>query len=135
MVEGVAAGTIDVIVSSHDPQAPDTKRLPFAEAAFGTVGLETLLAAALTVHHEGGASLTDVLEKLTASPARILGIESGALKKGAPADLVLLDPDEPFQVDPAKLRSRSRNTPFEGRRFQGRVRKTYVGGECVFSAG
>ncbi len=134
MVEGVVSGLIDVIVSSHDPQAADTKRLPFAEAAFGTVGLETLLPAALTVHHEGGATLMHVLEKLTAAPARILGIEAGALKKGAIADLVLIDPDEPFQVDPAKLHSRTLNTPFEGRRFQGRAQKTFVGGECVFSA-
>jgi dihydroorotase len=134
MVDGVASGIIDVIVSNHDPQAPDTKRLPFAEAAFGTVGLETLLPAALTVHHEGRASLSQILEKLTAAPARILGIDAGALKKGAPADLVLIDPDQPFQVDAAKLHSRSLNTPFEGRRFQGRAQKTYVGGECVFSA-
>jgi dihydroorotase len=132
MVEGVASGVIDVIVSSHDPQAADTKRLPFAEAAFGTVGLETLLPAALTMHHDGRATLSHVLARLTSEPARILGIESGALKKGAPADLVLIDPDEPFAVDPEKLRSRARNTPFEGRRFLGRAQKTYVGGECVF---
>jgi dihydroorotase len=132
MVEGVASGVIDVIVSSHDPQAADTKRLPFAEAAFGTVGLETLLPAALTMHHDGRATLGHVLARLTSEPARILGIESGALKKGAPADLVLIDPDEPFAVDPEKLRSRARNTPFEGRRFLGRAQKTYVGGECVF---
>jgi dihydroorotase len=132
MVEGVASGVIDVIVSSHDPQAADTKRLPFAEAAFGTVGLETLLPAALTLHHDGRATLNHVLGRLTSEPARILGIESGALKKGAPADLALIDPDEPFAVDPEKLRSRARNTPFEGRHFQGRAQKTYVGGECVF---
>jgi dihydroorotase len=132
MVEGVASGAIDVVVSSHDPQAADTKRLPFAEAAFGVVGLETLLSAALTVHHEGRASLSDILATLTSSPARILGIEAGALKKGAAADLVLLDPDEPFQVDPNALHSRALNTPFEGRRFQGRAQKTYVGGVCVF---
>ncbi|HEY1707904.1 MAG TPA: dihydroorotase [Rhizomicrobium sp.] len=132
MIEGVANGTIDVIVSSHDPQAADTKRLPFAEAAFGTVGLETLLSAALTLHHEHGIGLSRVLDTLTAAPARVLGVEAGTLKKGATADLVLLDPDEPFRIDPEKLHSRARNTPFEGRRFQGRAQKTFVAGACVF---
>lgn len=135
MVDGIAAGVIDVIVSSHDPQAADTKRLPFAEAAFGVVGLETLLPAALTVHHEGRASLSDTLKTLTAMPAKILGIEAGALKKGAAADLVLIDPDDAFQVDANKLHSRALNTPFEGRKFQGRAQKTYVGGQCVFERG
>jgi len=132
MVEGVAAGLIDVIVSGHDPQAADTKRLPFAQAAFGAIGLETLLPVALGIQHEGRASLLHVLRSLTAAPARILGLSAGALTKSAPADLVLFDPDAPFVVDPALLHSRSRNTPFEGRRFQGRVRMTFVGGECVF---
>jgi dihydroorotase len=132
MVEGVASGAIDVIVSSHDPQAADTKRQTFAQAAFGAVGLETLLPAALTVHHNGHASLLDVMATMTAAPARILGLKSGALVKGAPADLALFDPDEPFAVNAAELRSRARNTPFEGRTFQGRVHRTYVGGECVF---
>ena len=132
MVEGVASGAIDVIVSSHDPQAADTKRLPFAQAAFGATGLETLLPAALGIHHEGRATLMRVLETLTLTPARILDIRAGTLAKGAPADLVLFDPDEPFVVDAAALRSRARNTPFEGRKFQGRARMTFVGGECVF---
>jgi dihydroorotase len=135
MVEGVASGAIDVIVSSHDPQAADTKRLPFAEAAFGVVGLETLLSAALTLHHEGRAALSAILATLTSAPARILGVDAGGLKKGAAADLVLIDPDEPFQVVPDKLHSRALNTPFEGRRFQGRAQKTYVGGACVFDRG
>jgi dihydroorotase len=130
MVEGVASGAIDVIVSSHDPQAADTKRLPFAQAAFGATGLETLLPAALGIHHDGRASLMRVLETLT--PAHILDIRAGTLAKGARADLVLFDPDEPFVVDASTLRSRARNTPFEGRKFQGRARMTFVGGECVF---
>jgi dihydroorotase len=135
MVDGVANGTIDVIVSSHDPQAADTKRLPFAEAAFGVVGLETLLPAALTLYHGERASLPRVLETVTSAPARVLGIEAGALKKGAAADLVLFDPDEPFVVESEKLHSRARNTPFEGRKFEGRVHRTYVGGACVFERG
>jgi dihydroorotase len=132
MVEGVASGVIDVVVSSHDPQAADTKRQPFASAAFGAVGLETLLSVALSVHHEGHASLIHVLKALTAAPATILGLPGGRLAKGAPADLVLFDPDAPFVVDAATLHSRARNTPFEGRKFQGRARMTFVGGECVF---
>jgi dihydroorotase len=132
MIEGVAAREIDVIVSSHDPQAADTKRQTFAQAAFGAVGLETLLPAALTLHHNGFANLLRVLETMTSAPARILGLDSGALTKGAAADLVLFDPDEPFAVDPAQLHSRARNTPFEGRTFQGRLHRTYVAGACVF---
>jgi dihydroorotase len=133
MNEGVANGTIDVIVSSHDPQAADTKRQPFAQAAFGAVGLETLLPAALGVHHDG-ADLSLVLAALTSTPARILGIDGGKLAKGAPADVILFDPGEPFVVEADKLHSRAKNTAFEGRKFQGRVRQTYVGGACVFDA-
>jgi dihydroorotase len=135
MVDGVASGAIDVIVSSHEPQGADTKRQPFASAAFGAVGLETLLPAALTVHHEGRASLSHVLGALTATPARLLGLPGGTLAKGAPADLVLIDPDEPFAVDAESLHSRARNTAFDGRKFQGRARATFVGGECVFDRG
>lgn len=132
MVEGVASGVIDVIVSSHEPQGADTKRQPFASAAFGAVGLETLLPAALTIYHEGRASLPHVLGALTVTPARLLGLPGGTLAKGAPADLALIDPDEPFAVDAETLHSRARNTAFDGRKFQGRARATFVGGECVF---
>ena len=133
MVEGVASGMIDAIVSSHEPQGADTKRQPFAAAA-GTVGLETLLPAALTLVHEGHATLSHVLATLTAAPARIFGLSAGTLAKGAPADLVLIDTGEPLVVDAEKLHSRARNTAFEGRKFQGRARATFVGGECVFDA-
>lgn len=132
MVDGVASGIIDVIVSSHDPQAADTKRQPFAQAAFGAVGLETLLPVALGLHHNGEAEVLQVLKALTASPAHILGLDGGKLAKGAPADLVLIDPDTPFVVQPDKLHSRARNTPFEDRKFQGQAIKTYVDGDCVF---
>lgn len=134
MVEGVASGVIDAIVSSHEPQGADTKRQPFAAAAAGSVGLETLLGAALSLAHEGHASLPAVLGTLTSAPARIFGLPTGTLVKGAPADLVLIDPGEPFVVDAEKLHSRARNTAFEGRKLQGRARATYVGGECVFDA-
>lgn len=133
MMEGVASGVIDVIVSSHEPQGADTKRQPFATAAAGTVGLETLLPAALSLVHDGRASLSHVLGAMTAAPARIFGLGSGTLAKGAPADLVLLDEGEPFVVDAEKLHSRARNTAFEGRKFQGRAQKTFVGGALVFA--
>lgn len=132
MVEGVASGVIDVIVSSHDPQAADTKRQPFAQAAFGAVGLETLLPVALGLHHDGRVSLTHLVRALSTSPAKIFGLAGGTLAKGAPADITLIDPDEPLTINPDKLHSRARNTPFEGRRFHGRAMQTYVGGERVF---
>jgi dihydroorotase len=135
MVEGVVSGVIDVIVSSHEPQGADTKRQPFGAAAFGSVGLETLLPVALSLHHNGHASLSHILKALTATPARILGLSAGTLAKGAAADLVLLDESEPFVVDERKLHSRAHNSAFEGRKFQGRARMTFVGGECVYSAG
>ena len=96
------------------------------------MGLETLLPVALGLMHNGHTSLAHVLKALTATPAAILGLNAGTLAKGAPADLVLIDPDAPFVVDPDKLHSRARNTPFEGRKFQGRAVMTFVGGECVF---
>lgn len=134
MVEGAASGEIDVIVSSHDPQAADTKRQTFAQAAFGAVGLETLLPAALQLHHNGYATVLAVFERLTSGPARILGLDCGRLSPGAPADLVIVDPDLSFRVDADRLHSRAHNTPFEGRTFEGRVHRTYVGGRCVFDS-
>ena len=103
MVEGVASGDIDVIVSAHDPRGAEAKRRPFAEAADGAVGLETLLAAALRLYHNGEVELHRLLEALTARPARLLGLNSGPLAKGAPADLVLIDLDTPWVVEPDTL--------------------------------
>jgi dihydroorotase len=133
MVEGVASGAIDVIVSSHEPQGADTKRQTFASAAFGAVGLETLLPASLNLYHDGHASLPHMLAALTIAPARILGLNGGTLAKGAPADLVLLDADHPFVLEERMLHSRARNTAFEGRKFQGWAVMTFVDGERVFS--
>ncbi|MBP6014915.1 MAG: dihydroorotase [Alphaproteobacteria bacterium] len=132
MVEGVRAGTIDAIVSSHDPQAPETKRLPFAQAAYGAVGLETLLPAALSLHHANEIEIIDLLRRLTINPAKLLRLPAGRLAKGAPADLVLFDPGAPRKIDPTKFRSRSKNSPFKGRLMQGRVLRTVVGGTTVF---
>ncbi|MHA1548849.1 MAG: dihydroorotase [Alphaproteobacteria bacterium] len=133
MVRGLADGTIDVIVSSHDPQDVETKRHPFAEAADGAIGLETLLAAALRLVHSGDVELMTVLRALSTRPAEILGLQTGRLIPGAPADLIVLDLDAPWICEAASLRSRSKNTPFEGARFQGIVRQTLVAGETVNS--
>jgi dihydroorotase len=132
MVRGVASGDIDIIVSSHDPQDADTKRRPFAEAADGAVGLETLLPAALRLVHSGDISLMAVLKALTINPARLLGLHSGRLVKGAIADLVLFNLGEPWVINKDKLRSRSKNTPFDEAKMQGRVLRTVVAGETVF---
>jgi dihydroorotase len=134
MVEGVRAGIIDVIVSSHDPQAAETKRVPFAQAAYGAVGLETILPAALSLHHEAGLPLLDVLARLTANPAKVLRLPAGRLANGAPADLVLMDPGAPRRIDPQAFRSRSKNSPFKGRLLQGAVLRTVVAGKTVFEA-
>ena len=134
MVEALRDGTIDIVVSSHDPQDVDTKRLPFADAAAGAVGLETLLAVALRLHHNGDLPLLRLIEVLSTAPARLFGLPGGTLKPGAPADLALVDLDEPWVVQEKALRSRSKNTCYEGARLQGRVLQTMVAGRTVFSA-
>ena len=133
LVEGVRDGTIDVICSNHDPQDVDTKRHPFAEAADGAVGLETLLAASLRLHHSNDIPLTRLLHCLSTGPAKRLGLPSGRIAAGAPADLILFDPDHPWVISEDDLRSRSKNTAFEGARMMGRVLKTWVSGRKVFS--
>ena len=133
MVEGVASGDIDVIVSAHDPQDADRKRRPFAEAADGAIGLETMLPAALRLYHNGDVALSTLLRALTANPAKLLGLDAGRLHKGAPADLVLLDLDAPFVVTPERLHSKSKNTPFDEARLQGRVLMTLVAGRPVYN--
>ena len=133
MINGIRSGAIDVIVSNHDPQDEDTKRLPFAEAADGAVGLETLLAASLRLYHSEDVPLMRVLDCLTNAPARRFGLTSGRIANGAPADMVLFDPDEPWVLHERDLSSRSRNSAFEGARFQGRVLRTVVAGRTVFS--
>jgi dihydroorotase len=132
LVEALAEGLIDVIVSDHDPQDVETKRLPFAQAEFGAIGLETMLSAGLRLVHAGEVSLPRLLAAMSSRPAEILGLEQGRLTKGAPADLIRFDPDEPFVVDPAKLHSRCRNTPFDGALLQGVVKMTMVAGEVVW---
>ena len=131
LVEGLADGTIDVIVSSHDPQDPETKRLPFAQAAFGAVGLETLLPAALSLVHNGTVPLGRIIEAMTAKPASLMGFKRGRLEKGLLADLTLTDINVPWVLDPEKLSSKAKNTPYDERRLQGRATRTIVRGKPV----
>ena len=133
LVEAVATGLIDIIVSDHNPQDVETKRLPFAEAEPGALGLETLLSAALRLVHAEAIALPDLIARLTIGPARLFGLPQGRLAVGAPADLIRFDPDEPYVVDPALLHSRCRNTPFEDARMQGRVKLTIVAGWPVYA--
>jgi dihydroorotase len=132
MVEGLHNGDIDVIVSSHDPQDADLKRRPFAEAADGALGVETLLPAALQLYHNGSIALLPLLAAMTSRPARLLGLPGGRLEPGAPADLTLIDLEMPWRVDVLALRSKSKNSPFEETVLQGRALKTWVLGRCVY---
>ena len=135
VVAALAEGLIEVLCSMHTPADEESKRLPFAEAAPGAVGLETLLPAALRLWHSGDLTLVQLFRALALNPARRLGLPVGRLAVGAPADLVLFDPDAPFVLDRFALRSKSRNTPFDGARMQGRVRATFVAGRQVFGEG
>jgi len=131
LVEALASGLVDTIVSDHNPQDVETKRLPFAEAEYGAVGLETMLSAGLRLVHSGDLSLPKLLRAMSTRPAEILRLPQGRLMRGAPADIIRFDPDEPFVLDPATLRSRCKNTPFDAARQQGRVKLTLVAGEIV----
>jgi len=135
MVEAVASGAVDVIVSSHLPWDEEAKRLPFESAATGAVGLETFLPACLRLVHGGRIGLATLFERASLAPARLLGLPGGRIARGAPADLVLFDPDAPFVLERERLRSKSRNTPFDRARLQGRVLGTWVGGVRVFGPG
>ena len=132
VVAGLIDGTIDAIASDHCPQDQDSKRLPFAQAEFGVVGLETLLPVTLKLVHEEQIGLLDLLAALTVRPATLLGIEAGRLRKGAWADLVLFDPEMPWKIREEDLCSLAKNTPFEGRLVQGRVLRTLVDGRTVW---
>jgi dihydroorotase len=133
LVAGVADGTIDVIVSSHDPQSDDTKRLPFAEAAFGAIGLETMLSAALSLYHNDNMPLERLVQAMSQVPAKLLGLEAGRLEAGAPADCTLVDLNLSWKVDAASLCSRSKNSAFERRTLEGRAVETVVAGRTVYT--
>ena len=131
VIQAVADGLIDIICSMHTPQDEESKRLPFEEAASGAVALETMLPAALRLYHEEHLTLPQLFRALSLNPARRLGLAAGRLREGAPADLVVFDPDAPFVLDRETLQSKSKNTPFDGARLQGRVRATFVAGRIV----
>ncbi len=132
MIDALADGTIDIIVSSHDPQDADGKRRPFTEAESGAIGLETLLPAALRLHQSDRVPLMRLIEAMTVAPAKLLKIDRGTLRAGRPADFALVDLDAPFVFGKDRIRSRSKNTAFENARFQGEVIRTVVGGRTVF---
>ena len=127
----VADGTIDAISSGHDPRGPEDKRLPFADAAPGMAGAETLLAMALNLVRDGHVTMGRLFELLSGNPARILGVDAGRIEPGREADLILIDPDTPWRVDSAKMNAQAGNTPFDGLPVQGRVRRLIKGGVVI----
>jgi dihydroorotase len=132
LVEALRDGVIDVVMSDHNPQDVETKRLPFAEAAPGAVGLETMLSAALRLVHSEQLDLMMLLRAMSTRPAEILGLPGGTLRTGAPADLIVIDPDLPWVLDPDELKSKCKNTPFDEARLTGRVVRTIVAGRTVY---
>jgi len=133
LIEGLADGTIDTLVSDHDPRSVDVKRLPFGQAAPGVVGLETLLALSLSLVHSGKTNLMTILRSLTETPANLLGLDTGKLETGRYADLTIFDPEKPWVIDAEKLMSTAKNTPFDTLPVQGQVWKTIVGGKTLFT--
>jgi dihydroorotase len=134
MVQAVADGTIDCISSMHTPADEESKRLPFEEAAPGAVALETILPAAMRLYHAGHLDLPTLFRAMALNPANRLGLPQGRMAPGAPGDLVLFDPDAPFLMDRFKLHSKSKNTPFDGQRMEGKVLATFVNGTQVYRA-
>ena len=132
IIDAVNSGVIDVISSFHTPQDEESKRLPFETAAAGAVGLETLLPASLQLFHNQSVSLAKLIKTMTLNPATLLGLPSGRITPGAPADLIIFDTDVPFILDRERLRSKSKNTPFDGHKMQGRVMQTIVNGKTIF---
>ncbi|MEJ6503898.1 MAG: dihydroorotase [Rhodobacter sp.] len=132
MVQAVADGVIDVIGSFHTPADEESKRLPFEQADSGAVGLQTLLPAAMRLYHGGALSLPQLWRAMALNPAKRLGLEQGRLTVNAPADLIVFDPDVPFLLDRSTLLSKSKNTPFDGQRMEGRVLASFVAGQQIF---
>tara|TARA_B110000046_G_scaffold105799_1_gene113295 strand:+ start:468 stop:1727 length:1260 start_codon:yes stop_codon:yes gene_type:complete len=132
VVSALASGLLDIISSMHTPQNEESKRLPYEQAASGAVALETLLPAALRLYHSDHLSLPQLFRALSLNPANRLGLPCGRLSEGAPADLILFDPNSPFLLDRFQLNSKSKNTPFDGQRMQGRVLATFVDGQKVY---
>src|SRR5450759_245239 len=121
LVAALASGLLDMVMSDHNPQDVETKRLPFAEAAPGAIGLETMLSAGLRLVHSGEIELITLLRAMSTRPAELLGLPGGTLKSGAPADVIVVDTDVPWIIDAAELKSKCKNTPFDEARMTGRV--------------
>ena len=132
LVAALEAGVIDVIMSDHNPQDVEVKRLPFAEAAAGAIGIETMLPAGLRLVHNGEIKLLTLLKAMSTRPAELLGLPGGTLRPGAPADVVVIDPDVPWLLERDELKSKCRNTPFDEARLQGRAVRTIVAGRTVY---
>lgn len=132
LVAALGSGLIDVVMSDHNPQDVETKRLPFAEAAAGAIGLETMLPAGLRLVHNGEIDLKTLVRAMSTRPAELLGLPGGSLRPGAPADVIMIDPEIPWVLDPADLKSQCKNTPFDEAKFSGRVVRTIVGGRTVY---
>jgi dihydroorotase len=132
LVDAVASGLIDVVMSDHNPQDVEVKRLPFAEAAPGAIGLETMLPAALRLIHQGEMDFKTLIRAMSTRPAELLGLPGGSLRPGSPADVIVIDTDTPWVLDPDDLKSPCKNTPFDEARFSGRVVRTIVGGRTVY---
>src|SRR5436309_5353764 len=132
LVAAVASGLVDVVMSDHNPQDVEVKRLPFAEAASGAVGLQTMLPAALRLIHNDEMNFKTLIRAMSTRPAELLGLPGGTLRAGSPADVIVIDPDTPWVLDPADLKSQCKNTPFDEARFSGRVVRTIVGGRTVY---
>ncbi|MET0444359.1 MAG: dihydroorotase [Pseudorhodoplanes sp.] len=132
LAQAVADGLIDVIMSDHNPQDVETKRLPFAEAAPGAIGLETMLSAGLRLVHAELMSLPTLLGAMSTKPAELLGLPGGTLRNGAPADVIVIDLDTSWILDPVDLKSKCKNTPFDEARLDGRVVRTIVAGRTAY---
>ena len=134
LVQGIKSGLIDVIVSDHTPEDEEGKRLPFAQAATGAIGIETLLPLALEMYHNESLPLQKIIETLTINPAKILKINKGSLKKGSDADICVFDLDVPWVVKADLLKSKSKNTAVEERKVQGKVLMTFLNGELGYKS-
>jgi dihydroorotase len=132
LVAALGSGLIDVVMSDHNPQDVEVKRLPFAEAAAGAIGIETMLTAGLRLVHGGDLSLLTLINAMSTRPAQLLGLPGGTLRPGAPADVIVVDPDAPWVLDPVSLKSKCKNTPFDEAKLQGRVVRTIVAGRTVY---
>jgi dihydroorotase len=133
LVEALASGLVDAVMSDHNPQDVETKRLPFADAAPGAIGIETMLSAGLRLVHNSELNLVAFLRATSTRPAELLGLPGGTLKNGAPADVIVIDADEPWVLDPAELKSKCKNTPFDEARMLGRAVRTIVAGRTVYA--